>query len=1377
MMPNRSLYTPLLILARIVNRISAPMTLAALMLLSLVGVAPAAKAQSCTGLCLQQITCPSNGTTSISGKVYAPNGTDVLPGVLVYVPNAAVQPFTPGAQCLQAGQPASGSPLISTVTAADGTFTLTNAPVGSNIPLVIQAGKWRRQFVIPTVSSCSNTALPSTGASQIRFPRTKAEGDIPQIAIVTGSVDSLECVMRKIGVADTEFTNPGGSGRINLYTGVRGPGATIAGGGTPSETVLESTAATLATNDVVMLACQGDPYTPTAAAQSNVMSYANAGGRILATHYSYDFLNTNFPTVAQWDVGQNVTIPDQIAFVNTTFAKGLEFAQWLQAVGASTTFGQVPVQVLRQDQDGVIAPTQSFLSINNPLESIQFTFNTPVAVPTANQCGRVLFNEYHVEQANNNTGMIFPNECPAVGTPLTPQEQMLEFSIFDLSTFVSPDVPPTGSVSFTSQTAPVTQGDTADSVVIVLTNTSTTTPMNPSVTATVSLPVGLTATALGPQNVATSGWTCNLTTLSCKRTTGIDAGASDNLLLTFSVAANAPAAQTITATLAGGGLAANVTNTDNFPVKIVPTITWPNPAPILYGTALSATQLDATVSYNGNPVPGTLTYTPTAGTIPGVGSQTLGVMFVPTDTTTYASTSASVSLQVNQATPTITWATPVAITYGTALSATQLNATATFNGNMVPGTFNYMPGAGTLLNAGMNQSLSVLFTPNDTNTYTTATGSVSLTVNPAPLTVTAGGYSGTYDGNTHALSACVVSNNPDGLTCTNSPVGPAGADVTSAVVTPVLSGPVSNYNVTTNKGAVAITPLAVTVTAGGYSGTYDGTAHAVSACTSTYVGVSCGSSPTTVGPAAGSGPVTATSTVASGVAADYAISSVPGAYSIATASSLVTLTCPASVMYTGAAQTPCMATATGVGGLSAPVTVTYTTNVAVGTAHASATYGGDANHSGSSNSTTFAITAAPLTVTAGSYSGTYDGHTHALSACVVSANPDGLTCTNSPAGTVGPGVTSAVTVTPLLSGSASNYSVSVTNGSYAITPLAASVTPNAANKVYGTADPALTGTLSGFLAADGVTATYSRISGETVAGSPYTISAKLSPTAVLANYSITYNTAPFTITKATPTLTWATPSAITYGTALSATQLDATSNTTGSFAYTPPSGVLAVGTQSLSVLFTPSDAADYTTATKSVSLTVNKASTITTIAVTTTQTVSGTIATITATVTPQISGSPTGTVTYMNGTTVLGSAAVGTPFTTGTLAIGANQLSATYSGDSNFNSSTSAKTTVTGVLPTTVQLIIPVPTVLYPLPVAYTVIVPLKGLQLISGTITIYDGATAIATLPLLPGGIDVGLTLPVLTPGTHQLKAVYSGDSHYPPGQSPVITVNVVKL
>jgi len=100
--------------------------------------------------------------------------------------------------------------------------------------------------------------------------------------------------------------------------------------------------------------------------------------------------------------------------------------------------------------------------------------------------------------------------------------------------------------------------------------------------------------------------------------------------------------------------------------KVTPTITWAAPAAIIYGTALSGTQLNATSS-----VAGTFVYTPAAGTVLKAGSQTLSVTFTPTDTADYATTTATVTLTVNKATPSITWATPAAITYGTALSATQ----------------------------------------------------------------------------------------------------------------------------------------------------------------------------------------------------------------------------------------------------------------------------------------------------------------------------------------------------------------------------------------------------------------------------------------------------------------------------------------------------------------------------------------------------------------------------------------------------------------------------------------------------------------------------------------------------------------------------------
>jgi len=151
--------------------------------------------------------------------------------------------------------------------------------------------------------------------------------------------------------------------------------------------------------------------------------------------------------------------------------------------------------------------------------------------------------------------------------------------------------------------------------------------------------------------------------------------------------------------------------------KGTPTVTWANPAAITFGTALSATQLDAS-----SPVPGTFAYSPAAGTVLTVGSHTLSVTFTPTDTTDYSPVSTTVPLTVTKGIPSVTWANPAAITYGTALSSTQLDAKSP-----VAGSFAYSPSIGAVLTAGL-QTLSVTFTPTDSTDYVPVTATVHLTV-------------------------------------------------------------------------------------------------------------------------------------------------------------------------------------------------------------------------------------------------------------------------------------------------------------------------------------------------------------------------------------------------------------------------------------------------------------------------------------------------------------------------------------------------------------------------------------------------------------------------------------------------------------------------
>ena len=160
------------------------------------------------------------------------------------------------------------------------------------------------------------------------------------------------------------------------------------------------------------------------------------------------------------------------------------------------------------------------------------------------------------------------------------------------------------------------------------------------------------------------------------------------------------------------------------PSTNTPSITWSTPAAITYGTALGSTQLNATAN-----LPGTFVYTPAAGALLKAGTQTLSVVFTPTDTQTYSSETATVALNVAQANPVVTWAAPATIQAGTALSATQLNATAS-----VPGTFLYNPAAGAVLAAGV-QALTATFSPTDLTDYASATAHNSLTVasgSPAP---------------------------------------------------------------------------------------------------------------------------------------------------------------------------------------------------------------------------------------------------------------------------------------------------------------------------------------------------------------------------------------------------------------------------------------------------------------------------------------------------------------------------------------------------------------------------------------------------------------------------------------------------------------------
>ena len=175
----------------------------------------------------------------------------------------------------------------------------------------------------------------------------------------------------------------------------------------------------------------------------------------------------------------------------------------------------------------------------------------------------------------------------------------------------------------------------------------------------------------------------------------------------------------------------------------------------------------------------------------------------------------------------------------------------------------------------------------------------------------------------------------------------------------------------------------------------------------------------------------------------------------------------------------------------------------------------------------------------------------------------------------------------------------------------------------------------------------------------------------------------FQVGQATPIVTWAPPSAITYGTALSANQLDATANVAGKFTYLPAAGkVLTAGTKTLSLTFTPTEINDYIKVTATVTLVVNPSGTTTTITSNLPNpSTTGKAVPVHFTVTPATTyAAPMGSVTVnastgesCTGTLAGGSGSCSVTFNSK----GARSLTATYSGDSNNKASVSTAVTQT----------------------------------------------------------------------------------------------------
>jgi hypothetical protein len=158
----------------------------------------------------------------------------------------------------------------------------------------------------------------------------------------------------------------------------------------------------------------------------------------------------------------------------------------------------------------------------------------------------------------------------------------------------------------------------------------------------------------------------------------------------------------------------------------------------------------------------------------------------------------------------VSWPDPAAISYGTPLGSSQLNASANVAGN-----FAYAPAGGSVLNAGTNV-LTAVFTPNDTVDYTSVTNTVDLVVTPAALSVTALGTNRVYGRANPAFTVVLLGvTNGDTITASASCGATAASAVGSYSIVPggASGSDLTNYTITYFDGALAVTPAALTITA------------------------------------------------------------------------------------------------------------------------------------------------------------------------------------------------------------------------------------------------------------------------------------------------------------------------------------------------------------------------------------------------------------------------------------------------------------------------------------------------------------------------------------------------------------------------------------
>ena len=533
-----------------------------------------------------------------------------------------------------------------------------------------------------------------------------------------------------------------------------------------------------------------------------------------------------------------------------------------------------------------------------------------------------------------------------------------------------------------------------------------------------------------------------------------------------------------------------------------PTITWNNPDDIVYGTALSAVQLNAEVDAAGK-----LTYSPAAKTKLNAGdNQTLTVTFAPTDTKNYKPASASVTINVAQAEPVITWEKPADIVYGTALTGKQLNAEVN-----AAGKFTYSPSVGTKLNAGNDQTLTATFVPNDTKNYTTVSAEVKINVAKADAIITWNAPADIVYGTALTNSMLNATANVLGTfeyTPAADAILNAGVQELSAVFTPADT---ANYNTASVSVQIGVAKADPVLAWSKPSDIVYGTPLADSMLNAT-----------------------------ANVLGDFEYTPAADAILNAGTQTLSAVFTPADTANYNSASTAVeifVAKANPEIVWNNPNDIVYGTPIADSMLNATANVDGNFEYTPAADAILNAGTQELSAVFTPADTANYNSASATVEIVVAKANPEIVW--NNP--------NDIVYGTPIAD-SMLNATANV-DGNFEYTPAADAILNAGTQELSAVFTPADT-----------------------------------------ANYNSASATVEIVVAKANPEIVWNNPNDIVYGTALTDSMLNATSNVLGNFEYTPAAdAILNAGIHELSVVFTPADSANYYPASATAQIVVEKA--------------------------------------------------------------------------------------------------------------------------------------------------------------------------------------------